>query len=176
MGLAFDLEVMPSRHVARWRVGAFGCAAAGLLLAGARLLAGPTTWWPQGGWAAAGVGAALVLAGCAALVAAWRETRGPARAVGRGVRLRVDGRGDAWLAQPRELQERPVRPVHAHPLPGLIALRVAPYPGSPPDARGSAAAATTLLFGRDAVPDDTWRRLNVWLNWMDRGRQVPPDR
>ena len=176
MGLAFEIEVMPSRHVARWRAGAFGCAAAGLLLAGARLLAGPTTWWPQGGWAAAGVGVALLLAGCAALAAARRETGSHPRAGGRGVRLRVDGGGEAWLAQPRGLPERQVRPVHAHPLPGLIALRVAPYPGSPPDARGSAAAATTLLLGRDAVPDDTWRRLNVWLNWMDRGRQAQPDR
>jgi hypothetical protein len=57
-------------------------------------------------------------------------------------------------------------------LAGLTLLVLTQYPGRAPARRQD--APVTLLLGRDAMPDDAWRRLHVWLHWIDRGRDGRP--
>jgi hypothetical protein len=54
----------------------------------------------------------------------------------------------------------------------LTLLVVAPYPAQPAADRRTRPA--TVLLGRDALSDEGWRRLQVWLRWIERGRLERP--
>jgi hypothetical protein len=183
MSVAFETGVTPSASEARWRAASLAIPAAGLAVCAFHLASGPAfvlDGSPRVALAA-GLGCtagALVLA-VAALravlvrgrprAAGWAPPRGaagPSRAVARS--LVVD---EAGLPALREAPCAPPRAMSLRTwctLPGLTVLLLAPYP--PQRARGRRARPVALVLGRDALPDEAWRRLHVWLRWTERGR------
>lgn len=171
MGVAFDLEVTRSRgadrlDAAAWLIGAAGLALASFQLASGPVfvLDGPTAL--RAGWSA--------VAATGAAVALWRAARvlgtRPPGPVGRAERLHVDDDGGVVLRRGGE-PGRPMALRASCALPGLTLLIVAPYPGQ---AGGPARVRPIALrIGRDAVPADAWRRLHVWLRWIERGHPGP---
>jgi hypothetical protein len=119
---------------------------------------------------------AALAAGCTAL-AAWgallalRDLRGARRAP-TGLALRVGEDGEAVLHGPAPTPARPMALRATCTLPGLTLLVMAPY-SAQPSVWGRFARPTVLLLGRDVVPQDDWRRLHVWLRWIERGRSGP---
>ena len=171
MGVAVEIEVMPSRAVGRWAAAATLVGVAGLLLAAVHLLAGPTLLVD-----APFDRRAAIAAGCAALVAwggllALRDVRG-ALPMPTGLALRVGEDGEAVLQGPAPTPARPMALRATCTLPGLTLLVMAPYLPEPSVWRRF-ARPTVLLLGQDVVPQDDWRRLHVWLRWIERGRSGP---
>jgi hypothetical protein len=184
-GVAFRIEVTRSRNGARLGALAAAVPAAGLLLAAWQLASGPTLLVDG----PAPLRAALaMLCACAA---AWLWRRGPGRRSGiraararrvagrpadgtstlPGASLVVDDAGVPGLGS-RAGEAATPQVLHAScALPGLMILRLAPHPRNPARAR---RRPTTLLLGRDTMTEESWRRLNVWLRWTERGRHVVP--
>jgi len=171
MGVAVRIEVTPSRAAARWAAAGTLAGVAGLLLAAVHLLSGPTLLVD-----APFDRRATVAAACAALavwgaVLALRDLHG-ARGRPTGLSLRVGEDGDAVLHGPAPMPARPMALRATCTLPGLTLLVMAPSSPQPSVWRRF-ARPTVLLLGRDAVPQDAWRRLHVWLRWIERGRSGP---
>jgi hypothetical protein len=170
MGVAVEIEVTRSRGAARWAASAAAVSALGLVLAGLQLASGPTVLI-DAPFAARVVFAcvcgalAVGIAGVAIRDLRGVPTPGPVR------RLRVDEAGEAVLVGPDPTSARPMALRASCTLPGLTLLVMAPYLLQPPS--GRRARPTVLLLGRDAVPAQAWRRLHVWLRWMERGRSGP---
>ena len=170
MGVAFELEVTRSRNAALWGLALSAVPVAGLVLAGARLLSGPTVLsdGPGPGASLAGL-ACLGLAGAAALVAVRRVDR---RHPPASVQLRVDDVGAASL----RFDGAPAVPftlASTCALPGLTLLVMSPYRTRP--SRQQRGRSVTLAIGRDCARADDWRRLQVWLRWLERGRSDRPE-
>jgi hypothetical protein len=171
MGVAVEIEVMPSRAAGRWAAAGTLVGVLGLLLAAMHLMSGPTLLVD-----APSHRRAALAAGCAAL-AAWgallalRDLRGARRAP-TGLALRVGEDGEAVLHGPAPTPARPMALRATCTLPGLTLLVMAPYSPQPSVWRRF-ARPTVLLLGRDVVPQDDWRRLHVWLRWIERGRSGP---
>jgi hypothetical protein len=161
MGLAFEVDVRPSRAALRLARAGLLLAAGALAVGASALLAGPTAlidepapWRLVGGWLAAAAAVLLPLAG-------WRRRAG-AGSAGAPRRLEVGAQG--------EIRITPGTGVRLHGacrLPGLIVLVLAPYPREGPRAR-----TLHVVLGRDAMGGDAWRRLNRWLRWMQRGQYL----
>jgi hypothetical protein len=184
MSVAFAIEVTRSAAEGRWRALATAIPAAGLGTAAVQLHAGPTfaIEGPPALRAAATLACAL---GAAALASASLRAlrRGPgARAAvdpkDAGRALVVDEAGRPALREPGDPAPRPMALQAWCTLPGLTLLVLAPYLPQPPSRRRTPRA--TLVLGRDGVPDEAWRRLHVWLRWIERGRlersTLDPDR
>lgn len=178
MSVAFAIEVTRSAAEARWRALLAAIPAAGLATSAAHLATGPTfvlegpPEWRAAAAFACGLGAAgFALAALAALrrgrtPTASSASPAPPRA------LIVDETGRPALREPGESTARPMALRAWCTLPGLTLLIVAPYSAqSSPERRTRPA---TLLLGRDGLSDEAWRRLHVWLRWMERGRLEPP--
>ncbi|MFN9775404.1 MAG: hypothetical protein ACK54X_22630 [Burkholderiales bacterium] len=178
MSVAFAIEVTRSAAEARWRALLAAIPASGLALSAAHLSAGPTfvlegpPEWRAAAAFACGLGAAAFA--LAAIAALWRgrtptassATPAPTRA------LIVDETGRPALREPGESTVRPMALRAWCTLPGLTLLVVAPYPAEPAADRRTRPA--TVLLGRDALSDEGWRRLQVWLRWIERGRLERP--
>ena len=183
MGVAFETGVTPSASEARWRAASLAIPAAALALCADQLASGPVFVLDGSPRAALAAGlacaaGALVL-GVAALrrVRAGGRTRGaePSPARGGADPTRAGGRSlvvdEAGLPALREAPGAPPRAMSLRTwctLPGLTVLLLAPYP--PQRVRGRRARPVALVLGRDALSDDAWRRLHVWLRWTERGR------
>jgi hypothetical protein len=196
-GVAFEVEVTRSRNAARLASLAAAIPSVGLALAGWQVAAGPTLLLDG---PASLRGAVAALAAAAAGLLAWRSVRalrksdaagapsaeGTAGAVRPGTSrigpspraelpdgtvLVVDAAGTPNLRLPGGLPSVPRCLRHGCTLPGLMLLVLAPSPGNPPAAW---RRPTTLLLGRDTMSAESWRRLNVWLLWMERGRNDAP--
>jgi hypothetical protein len=171
MGVAVEIEVTASRAAARWSAAATLAGVAGLLLAAGHLLSGPTLLLDAPfHWRAAVATVCVVLAAWGGLLAL-RELRGPQQGPC-GLALRVGEDGEAVLHGPVFTSARPMALRATCTLPGLTLLVMAPCAPQLP-VRGRFARPTVLLLGRDAVPQDAWRRLHVWLRWIERGRSGP---
>ena len=187
MSVAFAVEVTPSAGAARWRCVLLGIPAAGLALTGLQLASGPTVLHdaaPALAYAAvAGCGAGALGLAVAALGGLRRRpgrrpgaprdgaagASGDASARAEASRaLVVDEEGRPALREGRAAAPRPMSLRAWCMLPGLTLLVLAPY--APQPAGGRRARPVTLVLGRDAVSDEAWRRLHVWLRWNDRGR------
>jgi hypothetical protein len=171
VSVAFEIEVTRSRRVSRLDALIWAIPAAGLALAAAQTVSGPTLLF-QGAGPGRIAFAGIVLIGALTFARlAWRARRADIVQC-RGVVLRVDDAGEPCLF-PED--GRPVVPLQLRTscrLPGLILLVLSPSGlGSGFRSRGS---AVTLLSGRDGLADDDWRRLNAWLCWMERGRHTLP--
>ncbi|MFN8839991.1 MAG: hypothetical protein ACK5XG_14635 [Burkholderiales bacterium] len=178
MSVAFSVEVTRSAAEARWRAVLAAIPAAGLATSGAHLSTGPTCVlvgppeWRAAAALACGLGAAaFALAAVAALWSARAPTasspsRGPSRA------LIVDDIGRPALREPGESTARQMALRAWCTLPGLTLLVVAPYPAQLRP--GRRARPATVLLGRDGLSDEGWRRLHVWLRWIERGRLERP--
>ncbi|HYF58260.1 MAG TPA: protein YgfX [Burkholderiaceae bacterium] len=165
MSVAFRVEVTPSRRAARLAAACRAVPIAGLSLAALRFAEGPTLMLDAGPAAGLAASAAclataawLAVGGVAALRRAGRPPDGPA------ARLEVDADGEVrWCASADATASRMV--LHGWwGLPGLTWLVLTQYPRTSGSAR-----PIVLVLGRDAVPEAAWRRLNVWLRWLDRG-------
>jgi hypothetical protein len=170
VGLAFRLELARSRTVSRVTAASRTLAALGFGLAGLQASLGPTAALLGPEALRAGVGAALLLAAAGSLYAAGRALR-PAGATCGG-ELTVDAGGRCAVRFDAQTAPLPVELVRAHILPGLILVALSPARAAsnrPPGWR-----SRTLLLGRDSMPDDVWRCLSVWLQWMSRGRHDRP--
>jgi hypothetical protein len=179
-GVAFEVALTRSRHAARLSALSAAIPAAGLALAGWQLLAGPTLVAADPPALRAVLAAMVVVS--AAVLACWAlraarcgcpdgGARKDAAAESPGGFLVVDERGVASLRPPDGQPQRPYLLRTSCALPGLILLVLAPDPGNSPRTRQSWA---TLRLGRDTMTDEHWRRLNVWLRWMERGRHDLP--
>jgi len=171
MSVAFGFEVTRSRRVAQLYALGAAIPAAALALASAHFAAGPTLLL-EGPPVARGAFALMALAGSAAL--GWRAWRALRHGRGRcgGVYLSVDDRGLPSLAAGLGEPAVPVVLRATCSLPDLILLVLSP--SSPHPGARAGAATVTVLSGRDGLSDDGWRRLNVWLRWMERGRHTLP--
>jgi hypothetical protein len=161
MGLAFEVDLRPSRTALRLARAGLLLAAGSLAMGAGALLGGPTAlvdepapWRLAAGWLAAAAAAGLPLAG-------WRRRPG-AGSAGAPRRLEVGERGEIRITPGAGAQL-----CGACRLPGLIVLVLAPYPRERPRAR-----TLHLVLGRDAMGGDAWRRLNRWLRWMQRGQHL----
>jgi hypothetical protein len=179
MSVAFALDAIPSASEDRWRAAVLAVPAVGLSLSGLQIASGPTFLFD--GLPAAALAATLVcstlalgLGGAAlvALVMSVRRERGrsddPGAAAGGRCSLIVDEAGVPGLRDPSEATVRSMSLQAWCTLPGLTVLTLAPYPGQP--GAGGRRRPVTLALGRDALSDDAWRRLHVWLRWNERGR------
>jgi len=171
MSVAFAFEVTRSRRVAQLFALSAAIPAAGLALAAAQFAAGPTLLLEG----APTVRAALALASLlGAFVLAWQALR--ALRAGPGpcgpVFLSVDEDGAPSLVAAPGASTVPVALRASCGLPGLILLVLSP--SAPQSASRMRTSAVTVLSGRDGLSDDDWRRLNVWLRWMERGRHTLP--
>jgi hypothetical protein len=173
MGLAFTLDVAPSRRVRQFEAGARILAAAGLGLSAFQLASGQTVAL-TGPQELRLLLASLLLAALAwVLWPALRAAYSPSarEAATRNWRLLVDNDGECSLESP-ERANQPSVLLQACILPGLILVSLAPSDcGS---FFGRHWRSRTLCFGRDATPRETWRCLNVWLVWSSRGRRDRP--
>ena len=171
MGVAVEIEVTPSRAAARWAAAGTLTGVAGLLLAAVHLLSGPTLLVDALFDRRAAVAAVLAALAAWGGLLALRDLRG-ARRMPSGLALRVGEDGEAVLHGPAPTPARPMALRATCTLPGLTLLVMAPcFPE--PSVWGRFARPTVLLLGRDAVPQDAWRRLHVWLRWIERGRSGP---
>ena len=171
MGVACEVEVTRSRDGARLEVLCAAVPAAALGLACLQLLQGPTLLVEGPQWlrlAMAGVCliGMLVLSGMG--IRAWRE-RGSSTPI---AALSVDVDGAISLSRMPGSARQPMALRASCVLPGLILLVVAPYPADPSANRSR--RKQTLLLGRGGMSDDSWRKLKVWLRWMERGRHAMP--
>ncbi|MEN9316724.1 MAG: hypothetical protein RJA99_775 [Pseudomonadota bacterium] len=171
MGVAFELEVTRSRGADRFDALAWFVAAASLSLCATSLAAGPV-FVADG---EPGLRAALAIV--AALSAVVSIGLGLGCLLGRRAasarppaRLSVSDDG-ALALQDHRGPARPMALRASCALPGLTLLVVAPYPGQWGTPRRGRPVA--LRIGRDAVPADGWRRLHVWLRWIERGPPGP---
>jgi hypothetical protein len=169
VGLAFELVVTRSRAQGVLETCAAFIPAVGLTLAAAQVGSGPTRLIDATPATHAMVALALGVAALAFAVRALFAVRTVVhhRAVATGV-LVVDAIGDVAL---RPLGDGPACPMalrRGWGLPGLSLLVLAPCLQQP--SAGPHQRSITLMLGRDAVPDESWRRLQVWLQWMERGR------
>ena len=169
MGLAFELVVTRSRAQGALEALAAGIPAAGLTLAAVQLASGPTALIDAtpGTHVALALGLGVAASGFAIRALQALRAKGRSDAAASGV-LAVDALGDPSL---RPLGDGTVRPMALRGswgLAGLCLLVLAPCSQQP--STGPRVRSITLVLGRDAVPDETWRRLQVWLQWMERGR------
>ena len=167
MGVAVEIELTRSRAAARWAALCALVPAAGLMLAAAQLVAGPTLLLDGPVEVRALLAVACAALSVCALGLAVLDLR-LARGRGAGVALRVDEDGVPTLQGVASEPARPMALRASCTLPGLTLLVMAPYSLLPPGRRF--ARPTVLLVGRDAVPGEAWRRLHVWLRWIERGR------
>lgn len=171
MGVAFDLEVTRSRGADRVDALAWMVAAAGFALCAASLASGPVFGIDAGPLPRAGLAVAGALAAAGATVLGLRCLLGRRSAAPRPpARLSVADDG-SFVLQDGDGPRRPMALRASCALPGLTLLIVAPYSAQPSSsARGRPVA---LRIGRDAVPAEGWRRLHVWLRWIERGPPGP---
>jgi hypothetical protein len=178
MSVAFAIEVTRSAAEARWRALLAAIPAAALATSAAHLSAGPTfvlegpPEWRVVAAFACGLGAAAFA--LASLAALWRA-RAPTASSASRARSRaliVDESGRAALREPGESTVRPMALRAWCTLPGLTLLVVAPYSAQSSAERRT--RPTTVLLGRDGLSDEGWRRLHVWLRWIERGRLERP--
>ena len=201
MSVAFELEVAPSRAVARLAALTRAVPAFAAALFALQAAAGPVALLgddPIVRGLAAALAAVLALAlGALAIAAGCRRADPGAPA---GTRLFVDADGAPALVPPdaesANVASRaapgpapaatcngiavagtaPAQPLALGAscrLPGLTVLILAPSADHP--RVGRRVRPFPLLLGRDAVPDDAWRRLHAWLRWLERGRRSAPD-
>jgi hypothetical protein len=168
MGLAFEVELGPSRLVSRIRAATRLAAASGLSVAGLQVASGPTAMLDGSPFAHALIATLLAVAAIAAVAAAWSVLQNPAPAAGGWRALIVDDDGQCRLRHLDRPEPEPVALQRAHILPGLILVALSPSAGE--GCRHAAWLARTLLLGRDTMSDQQWRCLCVWLQWMSRGR------
>jgi hypothetical protein len=167
MSVAFQIEVGRSARVAALTLVMSAIPAAGLLLSGVSLLAGPS-FVMQGGeavrWPLAG---ALFVAAAALCGLSVRSLM--SRSTG-ALPVRLSASTDGSIACSDSSGE-PVTGLALRSvcrLPGLIVMALAP---SDPH-RATSSPAITLLLGRDAMTLESWRSLNVWLLWQLRGQSL----
>jgi hypothetical protein len=170
MGVAFDLEVTPSRAAAKAALLSAAIAASGLVLCAVQLGSGPTLVLHGPPDVRIAVAAACALVAVALMILALRTRRIGADALGE--RLEVGPDGEAALCRDGPGPGRRMRLRAACVLPGLTLLVLAPYLPQPGSWRR--VPVVTLVLGRDAVSADAWRRLHVWLRWIERGRHGRP--
>lgn len=185
MSLACHLHVEQSQAGRRALVLGALVAAAGLLLTAAQLWAGPTLLLedqPLGSALAGGLCALLavlvVLGGLSGRVAARVSARGQLAINANGeVRWLVAGAhrrpGAVGSDEPQVDKPfgQPVSLRRVARLPGLIVLVLA----SSDEAGRTMWRHRTprLLIGQDGHDPEAWRRLNVWLCWLERGQSQP---
>lgn len=170
MGVAFELEVTRSRAEVAWRAAIAAVPITGLMLAAADFLAGPTVILDAGTELRSVAALACGLVACGVGFSASRAIG--AASSSRTTRLLVDEGGGVSL----RIDGAPAVPFTLRAtcaLPGLTLLVMAPYLPSP---RGEGARrSVTLAIGRDSAARDGWRRLQVWLRWLERGRPGRPE-
>ena len=178
-GVAFEVELTRSRQGARLAAVSAAVPALGLVLAGWQWLAGPTLLGVEDpalrtamSMLAALAGAALAWGAVRALRDARRGSAADPRPRASAGRLVVDARGlPTLLHRAVGPCEMPCAIRSTCALPGLILIVLTPDPTYSPEAR---QPPITLRLGRDTMNDESWRRLNVWLRWMERGRHDVP--
>jgi hypothetical protein len=168
MGLAFEVELVPSRLVSRIRAATRLAAASGLAVAGLQVAAGPTAMLDGSPFAHAVLATLLAVAAMAAVAAAWSALQNPSQRAAGSPALIVDDDGQCRLQHLDRPKTEPMALQRAHILPALILVALSPSAGE--SRRYAPWQARTLLLGRDTMSDQQWRCLCVWLQWMSRGR------
>jgi hypothetical protein len=171
MSVAFEIEVAPSRVVALLHASTWALPAAGALLAAVQCAWGPTWLLPQTGSIRLLLATALLAAAAVLARRAWLDLRA-ASVPFPGRVLAVCEAGEPAVAVVPGRPPEPSRLRASCRLPGLILLVLSPSGSG--SGGWSGASTVTLLSGRDGLPDEDWRRLNVWLRWMERGRHTLP--
>jgi hypothetical protein len=175
-GVAFEIALKRSRHAARLAALSAAIPAAGLSLAAWQWMSGPTLVAADPPLLRTVLATLAVLAAAALAWRALRDGRGgvprhETEAEAASGFLVVDEQGVPSLRPPGGSSSPPCSLRSSCALPGLILLVLAPYPSNSPQPR---PRAITLRLGRDTMTDEYWRRLNVWLRWMERGRHDVP--
>jgi hypothetical protein len=175
MGIACEVEVTRSRDGARLEAICAAIPAAALALAALQLLRGPT-WVLEGPEWLRFTAALACLLGASML--GWLAARAGfsgQEAGGAHTAMSIDDEGAPSLRRLPDPRWQPMVLRSSCELPGLILLVMAPYPASPPSGPSRRSGRMqTLLLGRSGVNDESWRRLKVWLRWMERGRHAMP--
>ena len=170
MHVGFHLQVVDSPESRRLHALSCAVPAAGLLLAAWQCVSGPVWLISQHGpwsWALAAVclGAAIVLGGLAfrspgmafrANAVKVCSLRANAQGLSVGT---LDCSGDRNAeAEYAATVSRVLR------LPGLIVMELTPTPQT-----GRTMRRLSVAIGRSSLSAHTWRRLNAWLVWAERG-------
>lgn len=167
MGVAFDIEVTPSRNVLRWRAGGAAVPTLALAVCAWQLSAGPTWLIDEPVILRLGLAGVLSIGAVWVPTGLWLAARRRRVGGGCGLRLIVDADGRPTVQAPG-LPPVAMTLRASCALPGLTWLLLAPYPRH--SVQGRRSAQVSLLIGADAASPDRWRRLRVWLRWLERGR------
>jgi len=167
VSVAFQIEVGRSVRATALTLITGVIPVIGLLMSAVSLLAGPS-FVIQGSEQASWLLAALAIMTAAALCAVTFSSLTRRSSDAQATCLSVDEAGSIFCSDSPGLAatQRRVRSVCR--LPGLIVMALAPSAeGCVPKCDG-----ITLLLGRDAMPAESWRVLNVWLLWQLRGQSL----
>ena len=167
MSVAFRIEVGRSGRAAALTLITGGIPAIGLLMSAVSLFDGPS-FVMQGSEQARCLMAAVAILLAAVLCASTVRSLPDRSPDAPTTCLSVDDDGSIVCrdASRRVSAQLMLRSVCR--LPGLIVMALAPSP----DHRVSNSQVMTLVLGRDAMPAESWRVLNVWLLWQLRGQSL----
>lgn len=167
MSVAFQIEVRRSVRATALTLITGTIPVVGLLMSAASLLAGPS-FLIQGSepvsWLLAGLAIMVAAALCVVIFRQLFMRSSGAQAV----RLSVDQAGSIFCSDSLDCAATQLSLRTVCRLPGLIVMALAPSV----DQHVSKAQGITLLLGRDAMPAESWRVLNVWLLWQLRGQTL----
>jgi hypothetical protein len=173
MHLGFHLQVVDSREARRLHALTGAVPVVGLLLASWQSASGPV-WLIErhGPWswalAVACFLSAIVLGWLAYCSARMNFRAGPIKVC--SLQANAQGLSVSTLhhsADRHTAIDHPATVSRILRLPGLIVMELTPTPQT-----GLRMPRLSVVLGRSSVSADSWRRLNVWLVWVERGTGV----
>jgi len=167
VSVAFQIEVRRSVRATVLTLITGAVPVVGLLMSAASLLAGPS-FLIQGSEPLSGFLAAVAIMVAVALCALTFRQLFMRSSGAQAVRLSVDQAGSIFCSDSLDCAATQLSLRTVCRLPGLIVMALAPSV----DQHVSKAQGITLLLGRDAMPAESWRVLNVWLLWQLRGQTL----
>jgi hypothetical protein len=167
MSVAFQIEVRRSVRATALTLITGAIPVIGLLMSASSLLAGPS-FLIQDSEPLSGLLAAVAIMLAATLCSVSFRPLFMRSSKVQAIRLSVDPAGSIFSSDSPDRAATPLSVQTVCRLPGLIILALAPSP----EDRVSKRRGITLLLGRDAMPSESWRVLNVWLLWQLRGQTL----
>jgi len=167
VSVAFQIEVGRSVRATALILITGAIPVIGLLMSASTLLAGPS-FVMQGSEQASWLLAALAIMTAAALCAMTITSLTRRSSDAQSTCLSVGEDGSMAYSDSPGRPAAPQRLRSVCRLPGLIVMALAPSA----DGCGSKRQGITLVLGRDAMPAESWRVLNVWLLWQLRGQSL----
>jgi hypothetical protein len=167
VSVAFQIEVRRSNRATALTLITGAIPVVGLLMSAASLLAGPS-FLIQGSEPVSGLLAAVAIIVAVALCRVTIRPLFMRSSEAQAIRLSVDHAGSILCSDSPGCAATPLSMRTVCRLPGLIVMALAPSP----EDRVSKRRGITLWLGRDGMPAESWRVLNVWLLWQLRGQTL----